>query len=232
MTTTSNIAPMLNDLNSQLRELGRDSVASALAKPRMALAITRAAADGIIGEDDAAATYEQYLQGRQYAISRNAMAQGDEDKGSVKANVSKNMQLIKLGLLPKVDGPALLDRVTDLRTSMVGGDVKLKPTFDCFVDAARAQLAQPNEELTDEQIEGIVRKPEPKNKDIIDKLIEDYKRLNKRHDELPSPGVEAAIRGIADAIKECGGELPPLTKEEKKAADAIAYLKSVGRIAA
>lgn len=228
----SNIAPMLNDLNSQLRELGRDSVASALAKPRMAVAITRAAADGIIGESDAAATYEQYLQGRQYAIGRNTMAQGDEDKGSVKANTSKNLQLIKLGLLPKVDGPALLDRVTDLRTAAIGGDVKIKPTFDCYVDAARAQLAQPTEELTDEQVNQLIRKPEPKNKDIIDKLIEDYKRLSKRYEELPSPGVEAAIHGIADAIKEAGGELPPLTKEEKKAAEAIAYLRSVGKLAA
>lgn len=227
--TTSNIAPMLKDFNDRIRELGRDSVASALAKPRMALAITRAAFDGIIGEADAAATYEQYLQGRQYAIGRNTMAQGDEDKGSVKANTSKNMQLIKLGLLPKVDGPELLDRVTDLRAAAVGGDVKLKPTFDCFVDAARAQLAQPNDPLTDDEIDHLIRKPEKDEKGLIDKLIEDYKRMNKRHDELPSAGIEAAIHGIADAIKELGGELPPLTKEDKKAAEAIKFLKSIGR---
>lgn len=227
----SNIGPSLKDLNKVLTTLGADSVKSTLAKPRMAIAICRAAYEGIIGEDDATSTYETYLAGRKNVIAKNTMALGDEDKGSIKANVSKNLQIIKLGLLPKIDGPELLDRVTDIRTGMVGGDVKLKPTFDCFVDAARAQLAQPGEELRDDQIEALVRKAESKEKELLQKLIEDHKRMNKRLEELPSASIENCIRAIEDAMREINdGELPALSKEDKKAEKAMAFLRSTGRL--
>lgn len=230
----NNLAPMLKDLNKLLRGLGKDSIKSTLAKPRMAIAICRAAADGVIGEDEAEATYMTYLEGREEETGKNSMAEGASDGGSKKANVSKNMQIIRLGLLNTVDGPALLDRVNDARLHAVrngGEDVKVKPTFDCFVDAARAQLAKPNEELSDEEINALVRKPEGKEKDLLQRLIDDHKRLNKRLEELPSAAIENAIRCIEDAMCEInGGKLPPLTKEDKKAEEALAFLKKMGKL--
>lgn len=229
----NNLAPMLKDLNKLLKSLGADSIKSTLAKPRMAIAICRAAADGVIGEDDAEATYNAYLDGRRAETGKNTMAEGHAD-GKPKSNISKNMKIIQLGLLPKVDGPALLERVNDLRVNAIrtgGDDLKVKPTFDCFVDAARAQLAQPNEELTDEQINGIVIKPEGKENTLLDNLIADHKRLNKRLEELPSAAIENAIRCIEDAMCEInGGKLPPLSKEDKKAEEAMAFLRKMGKL--
>ena len=229
----SNIGPMLRDLNKILRALGKDSVKSTVAKPRMAIAICRAAADGIIGEDDAETTYKTYLEGREEETGKNNLAEGATD-GSRKANVSKNMQIIKLGMLPAIDGPALLERVNDARLHAVrygGDDVKVKPAFDCFVDAARAQLAKPKEELTDEEINSLVRKPEGKEKDLLQRLMDDHKRLNKRLEELPSPAIENAIRCIEDAMCEInGGVLPALTKEDKKAEEAMAFLRKMGKL--
>ena len=50
--TLSNRQPMLDKLNEQLRELGRESVKSTLAKPQMALAVIRAARAALINQDD------------------------------------------------------------------------------------------------------------------------------------------------------------------------------------
>jgi hypothetical protein len=174
----------------------------------MAIAICRAAAEGIIVENDSEMTYDKYLAGRAAETGKNTLAEGDADKGSRKANVSKNKQIIQLGLLPKVDGPELLDRVTDARVNAVrtgGDDVKVKPAFDCFVDAARAQLKTPNEPLTDEAIDALVRKVETsKDKTDLDKMVEEYKRLHKlAHGTEEAPGIPAMMpvfETIASAI--------------------------------
>ena len=216
-------------LDSTLRTLGKDSIGSELSKPKMALTICRAAADGIISEADAPATYEKYLEGRSKGIAGNALLAGnDSTPGSIKANVSKNLQLIKLGNLPRIDGPKLLDDVIDARTAAVNGDIKVKPAFDALVDAARAQLGQPGTPLTPEQIDGVIRKKESAAKEAIDKLIDAYKRVYKLHDELPSKALEDAVHSLADAIRDAGGEVPAMTKEGKKEQEALAFLQSRG----
>ena len=59
--TLSNRQPMLDKLNEQLRELGRESVKSTLAKPQMALAVIRAARAALINQDDAKSVYAEYM---------------------------------------------------------------------------------------------------------------------------------------------------------------------------
>ena len=88
--TLSNRQPALDKLNDQLRELGRESVKSTLAKPQMALAVIRAAREALINQDDAKSVYAEYIAGREYAITRNAIAAGTEDNAkSVASNTSK-----------------------------------------------------------------------------------------------------------------------------------------------
>lgn len=233
-----NMAPHLSKLSKLLQDLGKDSIKSTLAKPRMAIAICRAAQEGIIDASDAEMTYEKYLAGRAAETGKNTLAEGESDKGSLKANVSKNKQIIELGLLPKVDGPELLDRVTDARLHAVrtgGEDIKVKPAFDCFVDAARAQLKKPNEPLTDEEINALVRKAETsKDKTDLDRMVEEYKRLYKlANGTEENPGIPAMMpvfESIAAVFDAQGIDRPAMTKDEKKAEKAMAFLRTTGRI--
>ena len=232
-TITSNTGITLADLLRDVMTLGKESASSALAKPKMGLSIADAAFKGIITAKDAEATYEAYLKGRNKALASSALGAGDTSSGSVKANVSKNKQIIDAAILPKVDFPATLDRLVVIREQMVGSEEKVIDAFSAFVEAARAQLKQPDYDLDEDQIMAACRKADPKDKSLVELLVEDYKRIAKRIEKDcggQNGPLEVALDAIGNAITEAGGDIPPLTKEEIKAAEAMAFLKSIGKL--
>ncbi len=218
----------LADLNKLVKTLGTKSANSALAKPQMALAIVQARADGVIGDDDGAKTYDTYLEGRRSVLAKSTLGAGAEDGGSYKANVSKNTQLLKAAGLPGIDFPEVLTRSTSLRADLVANDEKVKAPFDAYVDLARAQLKQPGEVLSDDEITGVIRKKEAAEKELVDKLIAAYKTARKLQDDFNVQAMSDVVASYADAITEAGGEVPAVTKEEKEAAKATAFLVSRG----
>lgn len=231
--TTATLAndTRLADLNKAVKKLGAESANSALAKPKMALSIVQARIDGVIGDDDGGKTYDVYLEGRRGVLSKSALGAGSEDAGgSYKANVSKNTQLLKAAglIVAGIDFGDVLTRATKLREDLIASDEKVKPPYDAYVDLARAQLKTPTVQLGDDAITDIVRKKEAAEKDMIDKLVAAYKTARKLQEDLPTPAMESVVAGYADAIVEAGGEVPPITKEEKKAAEAMAFLASRG----
>ena len=229
----------LKELTSKIESLGRDSASSALSKPFMALAVVKARMDGVIGEEDARLTYMTYLKGRMGALKNKkslGLGAGDtesNDANSINANVSKNKSLIVAAGLPTVpDFHSVLSRAVELRQEIITADDKarVKPAYDVFVDLARKQkkLAEGGP-LNDEQIEEEIRKPEKADKTTLDLLTDDYKRMRKRMEDMPD--VEKLIDVvalIADAITSLGGELPPVTDEEKKIAKANKILAGIG----
>lgn len=220
----------LADTNKLIKKLGAESAHSALAKPKMALAIAQARADGVIGDDDGASTYDTYLEGRRSVLAKSSLGAGAEDGGSYKANVSKNTQIIKAaGLITAgVDFVDVLTRATAIRETLVAASEKVWPTFDTYVKCAREQLKQADTALTDEQITEAARKHEQAEKDLVAKLVDDYKRMYKRAEEFPCDALAQAVASIGEAINEAGGEVPPMTKEEKQEAAAMAFIASRG----
>jgi hypothetical protein len=220
----------LAETNKLIRKLGTESAHSALAKPKMALAIAQARADGLITDDAGSSTYDTYLEGRRAVLAKSALGAGNEDGGSYKANVSKNTQIIKAaGLVAAgVDFLDVLARTAAVRENLVKADEKVKAPFDAIVDVARAQLKSPEAALDDDAITGIVRKKEAAEKDLIAKLVDDYKRIYKRAEEFPCQALSDAVANIGDAINEAGGEVPPMTKDEKEAAAAMAFMTKAG----
>lgn len=218
------------DLTKAVKKLGAESANSALAKPKMALSIVQARIDGVIGDDDGAKTYDIYLEGRRGVLAKSALGAGSEDGGSYKANVSKNTQLLKAAglIVGGVDFGDVLARATKIREDLLGSDEKVKPPYDAYVDLARAQLKTPTAQLGDDTITEVVRKKEAAEKELVDKLIAAYKQARKLQDDFAVPAMEAVVAGYADAITEAGGEVPAITKEEKKAAEAMAFLASRG----
>jgi hypothetical protein len=229
--SNENLDTRLSDTNKLIRKLGSESAHSVLAKPKMALAIAQARVDGIIGDGDGEAMYNVYLEGRKNVLSKSTIGAGEDDSTSLKANVSKNTQIIKAAGLPGVDFIDTMTKATSERESLAKSGEKVKPMFDAYVDLARAQLKEPTVALSDEAITGIVRKKEAAEKEIVDKLIAAYKNARKLGDEFPCGPMADVVDAYKKAIEEAGGEVPAVTKEEKEAANVTAFLAKHGMTA-
>ncbi len=231
--TDTNLDTRLTDTNKLIRKLGTQSANSAIAKPMAAIAIAQARADGILTDDSGEACYAVYLEGRKQVLSKNALGAGEDDSTSFKANVSKFTQIIKAaGLVATgIDFIDVINTATNERENLAKSGEKVKPAFDAYVDLARAQLKEPTVQLTEEQITGIVRKKEAAEKDLVDKLIAAYKTARKLGDDFPCKPMADVVEGYKHAIEEAGGEVPPVGKEEKAAAEVTQFLASRGMVA-
>lgn len=232
----SNIQPALDSLNATLRELGRDSVKSTLAKPRMALAVIKAASDGVINGDDAEAIYQQYKGARSDAIRKNALAAGHEDSAkSDAANTSKVRAQINFGAT-NPNAYEIAENVIELRKNMADGGEQVKDTYQALTDVAVQHNKNPGKVFTDEELVTLIGKPGKKDKSEIDKMVEEYKRLYRLAvGTEESPGITAMVPvfdAICEVFDNAGIARPAMTSEEKKAEKAIAFLASTGRLAA
>jgi hypothetical protein len=91
-------------------------------------------------------------------------------------------------------------------------------------------MKQPDLALSDEQIAAIVAKPEPREKELIEKIVAAYKTSHKLNNDTGGtiPGLEQSVQGLADAIREAGGEVPPVTKEEKARSAFVKQAQAFG----
>lgn len=230
----------LADLNKQLTALGKESVNTA--KPKLALTVARAAQDRVIVEDDAKATFDQYLaaQAKAAAASSLAAGGGDTNPDSYKSNLSKHRQCIRVGALPNVDGVDTLNRAIEVRASLVKAGQKTKATYQAIVDAAVKQCKQPEVPLTNEELADIVRKADKEETEdsILNDLIGTYKTIGKRLDRAQTdaphvvPKIEAALAAIGEAITALDGEVPAATKAQQEAAAFLAKAKELGFVVA
>ena len=228
MTNTIN-AKTIEATYKALDKLAVADANGALCKPKIGLTLATDARDGAITPDDAEALYDRYKEKRRAELAKNNRLADDkpDSKQGRAANISKNVQLITCAILPNVDGVATLENMLDARLEMSGSDT-VWPAFESMVIAARAQLKSPDVQLTMDELRTLCVKPEAKEKDLIAKLVEDYKRMTKRHDEFPCQAIEAAVHAIGDAIQEAGGELPAMTKEEKAKAAFVTKARAMG----
>ena len=211
----------LDDLRKFMRDMGAQDAAGKEALPQTALRLVRDAADGVIEPDQAAMLYEDYLKG-----SSRKEVHEHTTNGKV-GNTSKMKQIISLGCLPHVDGIGVLDMVVDVRADLKSKERKVKGAYKAMVDAARAQLANPETQLTRDVIETICDGG-TKDKSLIDKLVDDYKRLSKRAEEIPTDNMARVLDGLREEIVEQGGEVPPTTKQDKKIKAAMQLLAAQG----
>lgn len=223
-----NSAGAMDILDKELARLGRESVNTS--RPAMAIALIDAASVGLIGEKDVPARYDAYLGAREKKMQGNILAAGVEDGNGRKANISKLVQIVKAAQLIGDAAPFQANAVVTLRGNMIGGDDKVHAPYECLLNAARAQIKKGTDELTQDELVECIRKDAPADKDDIAKLVAAYKSMHKMNADMAYAGTGMALQGIADAILEAGGEIPPVTKEEKKEAEAMAFLAKRGRI--
>jgi hypothetical protein len=223
------------------RELGRDSVKSALSKPNLAIELVRGIVDDVIDDDTKIeGLFDAYVAARTKEVAKHATALGanEDNENSIKSNRSKHRQLALMANLPilkkEEDGAVqLLEEVTERRTALISGGIKVKPTYDAYVDVARAQLKQDRERIGGDLIDAIIAKPDAKESELIDKLITQYKgvyRLAEKMaaDQVDVTHIDTARHALGDAITALGYELPAMTKESKKEAEVVGFLMAKG----
>lgn len=230
------------DMLARAKKLGAESVKGSTSKPAHAAELVRGIVEGVLDtQDKLDAHWDAYGAARAKEIAKNPTLQGmssDNDK-SLKAQRSKQKQIELWANLPIMksseddDAVAELDVISTLRTNLIKGEVAVKPLYDCYVDVARAQLKQPLERITSEVMEKVIAKPEAKSKDLIQKLREQYSRIYKlgeamAEDMIDCTHIEAARDALADAIVALDGEVPSMSKADKKDDEMVGFLMAKG----
>jgi hypothetical protein len=201
--------------------LGRDSL------PKLAHAVVKAAADGIIdaetknanGDDAATELYERYAK----AESKKAIH--EHSSGGKKANISKLRQLINLGAMTTVDGFEVMQDAFQARENMIADDNKVKSAYPFYVDVAREQLKS-DKKLDQSTLEGLAMKDAPAAPELETVL----KGIMKKLEGLTTDGLgkeklkdqDALTIAAFEAIRERLDNIATLRQREKLMKDAAA----------
>jgi hypothetical protein len=224
-----NHAAMLDALKRKMQAHGALEAKGNASRVDAAKDALIASFNGDIDEGDAAELYAAYAAGAAKAAGKNPNA---VLHASEKQQVSKLRQFIKLGALPNpVDGRDVVARAEARIAAHRSNEADLKPPYDALLDVARQQVKAPDAALTDEEIDLAVLRPEKVDKSDLDKLVAAYKAAHKLAEKLPLPGTQAAVDAYANDIREMGGDVPPMTKEEKAEAEAMQFLAKRGMVA-
>lgn len=208
------------EFEKHAREFGKQYGKGMNSRPAMAMEAVQAAQQlADVGPDDAESIYTIFQQAA-------ARAKGIEYKAesSFKVQVSKLRQFLSVGALPNVDGVAVLELAQDcIREYASSQENPLKGSaYDNMVNVARAQLAQPDEPLSETQIRGILT-PDVEEKTDLDRIIAIYKAVRKLGETVNNEHLETAQTEIATTITELGGEIPA-GKPKDAQAKAVAAL--------
>lgn len=227
--TGDNSEGRLDKIKAKMGLLGKAEAVGTGSRRDAGIALTEAAFAGDIDEDDAETCYDAYqTEFGKLAAKKHLAGAGDNVKSRT-AQISKFRAFIKLGMLPEpIDGREILARATMIAEQVTLSGSKVLSPFEALRTVCVAQVSQPSQPLTDEQISAAVSKADPVEKDGIAKLVAAYKAAHKLNTELALPGTDAAVKAYADAIVELGGEVPPMTKEEKEMAAFMAKAQTLG----
>jgi hypothetical protein len=156
------------DFMAEVRELGRDAALSPDSLPKLAMKFADAVHNGTFSMDKDPETGKTIVHTiyEEYASARAKKAVHEHNAGSLKAQVSKLTQ-IGLACKPTCDFPVTLGKVFDVHQEMQAKaketGIKPRAPYAAYVEAARTQTQQ-DDDLTDEQIKMVCRKPDPKDK--------------------------------------------------------------------
>lgn len=226
-STGSNSEGRLDKIKARMGLLGKAEAVGAGSRRDAGIALTADAYDGIIAEGDAEVCYDAYQSELGKMAAKKHLTIGDNVKSRT-AQISKFRAFIKIGMLPDVDGREVLARATTIAEQVVAGGTKVHSPFEALRTVCVAQCNQPAEALTDDQIAAAVSKAERDEKDEMAKLVAAYKAAHKLNADLGLPGTDAAVKAYGDAIVELGGDVPPMTKDEKEQAAFMAKAAKMG----
>jgi hypothetical protein len=168
------------DLMRQVTSLGGEAALGRDSLPKLAHAVAKAAADGVIdletknakGEDIATQIYARY------AAAESKKAIHEHSKGGLKGNASKLRQIIAMGAMTTIDAVEVMDDAKRAREAMEGTEgVKVKSAYPFYVDVARAQQASPAAALSFDELKELACKEGSEPKTVEQELRRVLKTL-------------------------------------------------------
>lgn len=228
-----NNAPTLDKgaMMRRVRTFGETEGKGQNSRPALGALICEAARDGLIKPktEEIGPIYAAYAEARGKA-QFVPYVPGKSDK----QQVSKLTQFAKLGALPKVDGPDLIQRTADICNEMMKAapEIKWPGAYDQLLTVARYQVNHsPTVKVTDEVIKHLLTpktsdKEEPEA-DRLEKLRAQVEKMCLDKDQPLSEESAVLLEGmqsdLAHRIEELGGttkEKEKIRKAEEKAAEA------------
>jgi hypothetical protein len=169
-----------DDLLEKVKKLGVQQAMGNDSLPRTAVMLANAAQQGVLdtsknkrgkGVDDAKYLYTEYVTA---CSSKNIF---DMSETSIAANSSKFRVIIAAGMATTYDIMGTFNRAHEARKRLTEADIKVKPAFASYVDISRALVAdgRGGADLTDDEIDEIVRKPEARPK-TVRKIVEEMQK--------------------------------------------------------
>lgn len=216
----------MSDLMKQVGKLGEEASLGKDSLPKLAHAVVRAAADGVIdldtkdakGNDAAHSIYEKY------AVAESKKAIHEHSTGGKKANVSKLRQLISMGCMTTVDAVEVMQNAFQAREDMIADSAKVKPAYPFYVEVAREQL-KTDKPLDKKALEDLALKDAPAAKTlegelkraltILEGLVTGENRDKLRDDD-------ALTNAAFEAVRERLENLATLAKRRELMAKAAA----------
>lgn len=206
----------LEDGVKVIRELGRDSALGKDSLPKLAFKLTELAADGVIDlekkwseptADGGTRDYDdaEYLF-TEYAKAEGKKAVHERSGGGLKANISKARQFIAFGSMTTCDPMDVLERGVAVRKRMMEDGVKAKSAYAAYVDIARFQQGI-DTDATNEQLEGVIRKPEraaPEVEKILRGVMKKLEDLIAGENGVKDDSelVDTAFQAVRDRLSE------------------------------
>lgn len=165
-------AKRMKELNATISKLGEEASLGKDSLPKLAHAVVRAAADGLINATDKNAKGESWAHQlyTKYANAESRKALHEHSSGGFKGNVSKLHQLISMGSMTTIDGVEVMQSAYEAREGMKREDgVKVKPAYVFYVEVAREQL-KTDKPLDKRTLEAMAVKDEPDAKTLKGEL--------------------------------------------------------------
>ena len=235
-----NNAPTLDKaaLMRRVRTFGETEGKGQNSRPALGALVCEAARDGLLKPkvEEIAPIFTAYSEARGKA-QFVPYVPGKSDK----QQISKLLQFAKLGALPKIDGPDLIQRTADICNEMMKAapEIKWPGAYDQLLTVARHQINHsPTAKLSDDMIRTLLT-PKAKDEDepevdriekiraAVEKLLGDQE---KPVSEETAAVLETVQGDLAERIKELGGttkQRAQLAKAEEQAAAARASIVSL-----
>jgi molecular chaperone GrpE (heat shock protein) len=227
----------------QVTALGGDAARGMDALPRLARAVTEASLNGHVVDDytdakgnklnknDAGADKHIRHIYRAYKKAEGKAA-SNKNTDAEDAQISKLNQFVKLGKLPNVAPLEVLDRARDIRNKVAETNPgKVKSAYAYFVDVARKQIKENEDNLDDATLEGIAftsqtsddaeDTPAKRKANAAEKLMNAYKAIDKAGEMMrPEPGTDGVAGEYPADISKALDELERAMKKHGIAAPA------------
>lgn len=197
------------DFDKLVKKLGGEAALGKDALPKLAQYVLRAAADDVIGLDDATDIYKSYL------TTENNKLIHEQSKGSLNAQSSKLRQIIAMGLMRSIDPVAVMQEAFLIREQMKkDGEKGLKPAYAFYVDVAREQQTKETA-LSAGELEDLARRAAPE-KDVLKELEGMVKKLEGIISGENRYGMHDDSQNVIDAYDALKSRIATLIMEEQK----------------